>query len=498
MYGVLLASFVVLLVLWFKIWSHHWIKRGVPGPKPWPLVGNIAEHIFGRKTIGQVLTEIYRKYNGYPFVGVFRATTPCLLVRDPEFVNKILVKDHKSFYNNDFYIDKVADPLFGQNPFVLRDQDWKDTRQMLTPGFTSGKMKHLYQILHGIADKFTNFIEHHPTAATDGINTRELAKRYTLDNVAKAAFGIDGKSFESYTELSEFMKIANEMLSPGSLSGIMLQLNAVLPFLGRLLSVKMVPKDVEHKLVGIVSDVVKHRTENNVQSNDYFQFILQLAKEKGLSDSQIAAHGVTFFFDGYETSSNILTSLLLNLAINPKYQEKIRQEIKKVEEENGNGISYETLSEMKWMDACINETMRISPFFDIFVKLCTQPYEYTPNNPEFKKISVKLYPGDTIILPYSMLMNDEKYFDNPKKFFPERFLDKDSINKSCFFPFGGGPRACIGQRFGQMQLKLGAAQVIKHFEISLSPKTKFPLKFVPFNFLNEVKGGVWLRYKKIN
>lgn len=85
----------------------------------------------------------FRKYDGYPFVGVFRATTPCLLVRDPDFVNKILVKDHKAFYNNDFYIDKNVDPLFGQNLFVLRNQEWKDTRQMITPGFTSVKVRQL-------------------------------------------------------------------------------------------------------------------------------------------------------------------------------------------------------------------------------------------------------------------------------------------------------------------------------------------------------------------
>ncbi|XP_066262203.1 uncharacterized protein [Euwallacea similis] len=498
MISVLLATCIVLILLCHKIRSYYWANRNIPGPKPWPIVGNIPEHIFGRKTLGQVLAEIYRKYEGYPFVGIFRAITPCLLVRDPDFVNNILVKDHKSFYNNDFFIDKKNDPLFGQNPFVLRNQEWKDTRQMLTPGFTSGKMKNLFPAVWDVSKAMINFIESHPNAITDGIETKDLSKRFTLDNVARVAFGFQCNSFEDYRRESEFMTLANRVLTPGSLNAILQQLNAIMPFLGQLLSVKLVPKDVEKELSSIVSRIAKHRKENLEQHNDYFQFILQLAKEKHLTNTEVAAHGVTFFFDGYESSAVVLTFLLLNLATHPKYQEKIRQEIKTVEQENEGGITYETLSELKWTDACVYESLRYTPFMDIFVKMCTQTYEYTPDNPEFKKISVKLYPGDRVIIPHSMLMKDEKYFKNPDEFIPERMMERDQISKSIFFPFGNGPRACIGQRFGLMQVKLGVAQIIKHFDISLSPKTKHPHKLVPFHFLNAIQGGTWLRYKKVD
>ncbi|ERL92317.1 hypothetical protein D910_09634 [Dendroctonus ponderosae] len=495
MFEVLLATFIVLLVLWYKIRSYYWVNRGVPGPKPWPIVGNLAEHLFGRKTIGQVITEIYQKYDEYPFVGIFRATSPCLLVRDPEFVNRILVKDHKSFYNNDFNIDKKKDPLFGQNPFVLRNQEWRDTRHMLTPGFTGGKMKDIYPLIVGVAAKLVKFVENNPSVEADGVNARELTRRFTLDNVAIAAFGIDGKSFES-EEISEFMELANRILTPGSLNGILQQLTTVLPILRIALSVKMVPKDAEHRLIEIVTQVVNHRASSNLKINDYFEFILQIAKEKGLSNTDIAAHATTFFLDGYESSSNVMTSLLMNLAVNPTYQKKIRDEIKTVEE-NNNGITYETIFELKWLDACLNETLRFTPLFDIMVKTCTQPFQYTPDSSDFKKITVKLYPGDTVILPYSLLMNDEKYVVNPKEFLPERMLGKADSNRSIFFPFGNGPRTCIGQRFGIMQIKQGVAELIKHFDISLSPKFRYPPKLIPLNFLNEIQGGVWLRFKKI-
>lgn len=115
----------------------------------------------------------------------------------------------------------------------------------------------------------------------------------------------------------------------------------------------MVPKDAQQRLIEIVTQVVNHRATSDVKINDYFQFILRIAKERGLSNTDISAHATTFFFDGYESSSNVMTSLLMNLALNPTYQKKIRDEIKEVED-NNNGISYESLSELKWLDACFN------------------------------------------------------------------------------------------------------------------------------------------------
>lgn len=129
------------------------------------------------------------------------------------------------------------------------------------------------------------------------------------------------------------------------------------------------PKDVEQRFVSIVAEVIKHRMENKVQINDYFQFILEMAEEKGLTTTDIAAHGVTLFLDGYESSSNVFSYLLFHLAMHPKYQKKIREEIKSIED----GITYETLSEMKWMDACIyGNYLDLLEISNLFYRLNTE------------------------------------------------------------------------------------------------------------------------------
>lgn len=99
-------------------------------------------------------------------------------------------------------------------------------------------MKNMFPTLKDISAALIKFIENHPTRTTDGIETRALTKRLTLDNVAKAAFGIDGKSFESYEDISEFNKLANNFLTPGTLFSLYFGFVQIFPAIGTLLKLK--------------------------------------------------------------------------------------------------------------------------------------------------------------------------------------------------------------------------------------------------------------------
>lgn len=89
--------------------------------------------------------------------------------------------------------------------------------------------------------------------------------------------------------------------------------------------------------------------------------------------------------------------------------------------------------------------MRLYPIISQLFKLCTKEYTYTCTDPTYKNSTVTIEPGTSLVLPVSALHYDEKYYKSPNEFIPERFLDKNNINKYCFLPFGEGPRACIGK-----------------------------------------------------
>ena len=88
----------------------------------------------------------FRKYDNLPVVGAYRTNDPVLIVRDLEFINRIFIKDAKYFFNNDFVVDKRIDPLQGASPFLQKDEEWKETRTMLSPGFTSGKVRSIFSV----------------------------------------------------------------------------------------------------------------------------------------------------------------------------------------------------------------------------------------------------------------------------------------------------------------------------------------------------------------
>nr|WIT94143.1 cytochrome P450 monooxygenase CYP347E7 [Euwallacea interjectus] len=491
---VLFIVSLILFLSWMRSKYSYWEKRGVKGPTPIPLFGNIAKHVLGRCTMGQAIYDIYRKYEGYPFVGLYKSMKPTLLVRDPDFVSKILVKDFKSFRYNEFHLGEDSKSLFAQNPFLQQDEKWKQTRQVITPGMSSGKLKTMFAILQVINKNFVKYIENRPKATTEGIETRALTKRLTLDNVAKSAFGIDGKAFESYEDISEFNKMADSFLNPGTTMSLFFVALQCFPQISALIE-SALSRKAETQLKSIISDTINHRKTKNIRGTDYLQFLMDQGEQYNWSDHIITSHASTLFIDGYETSSLVLTYLLLNLAENPQYQQKIRDEIKKSEDENQGELTYDALHQLPWLNACVYESIRFTPPADIMSKICTESFEYTPTNSSFKNMTIRLSPGDIVILPYSFLMKDDKYFENADKFMPERMFT--NTDKSIFFPFGDGPRACIGQRLGIMQVKLGAASVIKNFELSVSPKLQKPYKMIPYHSMNEIIGGFWIKYKKI-
>lgn len=93
------------------------------------------------------------------------------------------------------------------------------------------------------------------------------------------------------------------------------------------------------------------------------------------------------------------------------------------------------------------ESLRKNHIFGILMKLCNEKYTYTCTDPEFKNLTVTIDPGTTVIFPMAGVHNDEKYYKSPTKYIPERFFDKSNLKKDTFFPFGQGPRTCLGRYF---------------------------------------------------
>ncbi|XP_050509163.1 cytochrome P450 6a2-like [Diabrotica virgifera virgifera] len=496
MFLVLLVLVITLLAVLIQRRYSYWSKHGIPGPRPLPLVGNFGKSFIGKKSAGEIVTETYRKYADYPFVGLYRTITPILLIRDPDFIKHILVRDFKHFQDNDIEVDLEVDKILGRNPFLMKGASWKQKRSQLTACFTSGKIKGMYQFLEKSSQLMVQYVANE-IRNSKPLEAREIFVRFTLDNVAACAFGLEGKNFEQ--PFSNFRELAENFMSPQSLkSKIKWAPFFLCPEVFKYLKWKLIPEEVEDRLIEIIRGSLNYRKENKVVRNDFLDVISNLPTDNGLfTEIDIVAHAASFFSDGYETSSRVMSFLVYELADNLDVQEKLREEINEAIAKNNNQFNYEIIHEMKYLDACLSESLRKNSIVYHLAKVCTEDYTYTSTNPNFKKMTVHLKAGDSIALPSRGLHMDSQYFDEPDKFIPERFLDGSNINKYVYFPFGEGQRVCLGQRFAQTQIKVGVAHLIKNFKLSVNSKTLRPLQYDPVFFMLHAIGGLWLDFKKI-
>ncbi|CAH1110677.1 unnamed protein product [Psylliodes chrysocephalus] len=356
----------------------------------------------------------------------------------------------------------------------------------------------MYVFLETNSNRMIRYIEDESKKSTV-FDVREVCIRFTLENVSACAFGLEGKNFDQ--PYSDFRELADKFLSPESMSKIKFIILVVCPWIAKFMKMKFISAEVEKRLIDMVSETLKYRKENNIVRNDFLDAMSQIKTEDGLfSEIDIVANAASFFGDGYETSSRVMTFAIFELAQNSGAQGRLREEINETLAKNGNKFTYELISQMPYLDACLQESMRKDSLVYQLNKTCTEDYTYISTSSDFKPIKINIKAGTPIVLPIEGFHNDSRYFADPERFLPERFLDKqdDGFRKHTYFPFGDGPRMCLGLRFGITQIKVGIAHIIKNYQLSVNSRTQLPLKFDPYYIMADPIGGLWADFHKIN
>lgn len=200
----------------------------------------------------------------------------------------------------------------------------------------------------------------------------------------------------------------------------------------------------------------------------------------GLSDKEIRSEIGTFFAAGFETTCASLNTMLLHLALNPEIQEKCRDEINMVlsSKSGGSGSSLnidmvmDDLVSMKYVERCIQENLRLTPTIPHFYRRLDEPLKITDD--------LEFFAGDNLLIVPWALHRDPKFYPEPLKFDPDRFL-KENIslrNSYSFVPFSSGKRNCIGEKFSVMEIKVLLACILANFDVSTNVQSLQDVKFM--------------------
>ncbi|KAJ9581448.1 hypothetical protein L9F63_023380 [Diploptera punctata] len=510
--GIILVSCVYL---YYRNVFNFWKKKGVKYVEPVIPFGNSKELLMLRKSLAEFFKGFYDAFPNEPYMGIYEFNKPALLIRDPELIRQVLIKDFVHFQDRGVTYDEELEPLSAHLLFLTGSR-WKNLRAKLTPTFTSGKIKMMYHLMEECAQQLKQSLDK-PATNQQMMEMKEVMAKFTTDVIGTCAFGLQFNAIEN--EDSEFRKMGRRVFTSSFRDTLVRIIRTVCPSVLSLLKIKVMPQDIEDFFVGAVKETVEYREKNNYIRNDFMQLLIQL-KNKGrvhhddvvvenlkngsiyeeihekatdidFSDKLLTAQAFIFFLAGFETSSTTLSFCLYELALNPDIQDKLRDSIKAVVNKHGGKVTYDSLNDMPYLDKVVKETLRKHPPASFLVRNVTKPY-VVPGT------SLKLEAGLKVLISVYGMHRDAKYFPDPERFNPENFSSeaKSARPHYSYLPFGEGPRICIGKRFGLLQTKLGLATLLLNYAFSVCEKTEIPLRLNPTQFITSSSTGAWLRIKK--
>lgn len=169
--------------------------------------------------------------------------------------------------------------------------------------------------------------------------------------MSSVIYGIDSKSFENTENTCQIRQNGSSIFESSSTIVIYFTLVSVFPIIKKLY--KVVPKSVEQFFQNLLNEAIKMRKESNIKREDFLSYLMDLKKKKNLSKMDMAAHTITFFLDGFETSTAVISYALYHLARNTHVQQKLREEIEECIQVNGS-LSYDSILEMEYLDQVFN------------------------------------------------------------------------------------------------------------------------------------------------
>nr|AZR39452.1 cytochrome P450 [Agasicles hygrophila] len=469
---IALLGFTLILVYRFLTRRHnYWKNRGVPYEEPFYLAGNFWEVFSGKSQIGKHLGELYSRYKD-PYFGIYILGKPYLVLRDPDIIKNVVIRDFKNFEDRTFACDKNADKMAANSLFIMRNPDWKYIRTKLTPIFTSGKLKGMMTLVKKSAKDMELYLTKFNKQT---VEIKSISCKYMTDVVASCFFGFEAESFQN--ENSEFYTYTQTMFS--SKAGFFSLFSYFFaPLFVSIFKLKFMKYEI---LQRAFISTLKYRQENNFRRNDFIDLLLQL-KDRCNEDKmqfdfgpdRMLAQSITFFVAGFETTSNAVAFTLYELCLRKDCQEKLRDEINAFIKDEDD-ITFEKIQKMKYLDMVLSETLRRYPFGPFLNRHCKEDYV-------IEQTGLKVDKGTPVLIPLDGLHHDPEYFPEPDIFNPERFADdkKQNLAQACvYMPFGMGPRNCIGDRFGAICAKIGLVYILRKYKVERCEETPIPLVLNP-------------------
>jgi cytochrome P450 len=446
-------------------------KRLPPGPRGHWFLG-IAPDV-DRDPLG-TLTAISRQYGDvvrYRFLIWYGH-----LVNRPDFIKQVLVDNNHNYSKNTVSFRGLR-PLVG-NGLLTSDGDfWLRQRRLMQPAFHKQQIDRFSRMMTETAERtLKDWFDHGYTQKP--FNVANEMMRLTLSVVGQALFSQDLSS--AANTVGPAFTEASEGISQRMRSAFQLPLSLPTPRNRRMTAAIQQLDRVVHQIIQQRrSDLDAGRTVED----DLLTVLVKAQDEtsgQGMTDQQLRDEVMTLLLAGHETTANTLSWTWYLLSQHPEVNRKLQAELRSVL--NGRAPVLEDLANLPYNRMVIQEAMRLYPPAWFISRLAEEEDE----------IGGYTIPAQSMVSfsPYLMHHHPD-FWDNPEGFDPERFSPENSAIRPgyAYFPFGGGPRLCIGRDFAMTEAQLVLATIASRLRLDLVPgKTVVPDPLITLR----PSGGVWV------
>ncbi|XP_029053439.2 cytochrome P450 6a2-like [Osmia bicornis bicornis] len=496
-FEILLSITVILIACYYYAVSNFdfWKKRGVVGPTPIPFFGNTKDIMFAKTSIRHYIKTTYDQYKNEPMIGFYLMKEPSLILNDPELIKHVLIRDFSNFADRGALVHEKTEPL-SPHLFNLEAERWRPLRKRLSPVFTSGKLKEMFYLIIECSQHLDKYLAKEVEKG-EPLECRELTARFTTDVIGSCVFGIEMNALAD--ERSEFRQMGRDFFDTSSFESVSRnKMKELFPKLYDFLGYIIPERRLSSSFTKAVTDIIKYRQENDIVRPDFINMLMDLKTHPEelnnieLTDFLLTAQAFLLFLTGFETSSTTISNALYELAVNEDIQNKLREEIMEYCSKDKGELKYETVKEMEYLDKVFKETLRMYPPGSLLFRNATSNYT-------FDGTTVSIPKGTTIWIPVFGLQRNSDIYPNPDSFDPERF-NEDAVaarHPMHYLPFGDGPRKCFGPRFADYQTKIGLIAILRNYKVDVCEKTSITYEFDPAAFLLTPKGGIYLKFTKV-
>ena len=246
----------------FKYWS----DRGVNGPKPRIIFGNILDKLFGSRA--EMDVEYEKKYG--KLFGYYNGPIPSLFIMESELIKNVMVKDFHCFMERPNF--RVIHEMMKNNLLFSQNEKWKRMRTITSPSFTSGKLRAMIPLMEKCVDQFVRFLDKKVQNNGGVINVKEVTTGFTIDVIASTSFATDTNANEE-GEDSVLVKQGKKFFDVSFFRGFATFVFPV-PIL-KLLNIKTFndPESFEF-FINLTKEIVKKRKNENFKRNDLVQLMM--------------------------------------------------------------------------------------------------------------------------------------------------------------------------------------------------------------------------------